>query len=71
MWIHLVPLELIDGAGTVKANTYMTYESENTLLKTVVDSTIVSKQHANGNVDFINAVSSQSRDILRYILLQG
>lgn len=71
MWIHLLSLELIDGAGLVPVNTYMSYIKASEWLQTVVDGVEVSRQKASGDVDFLNDVSAQSRDVLRYAFLQG
>jgi len=52
-------------------DTYMSYISLMQWLSTVVDGTEVSRQKRGGDVDFLYDVSAQSRDVLRYALLQG
>jgi hypothetical protein len=52
-------------------NTYMSYISAMTWLSTFVDGTEVSRQKRGGDVDFLHSLSADSRDVLRYGLLQG
>lgn len=52
-------------------NTYMSYITANQWLKTVVDGIEISRQKANGDVDFLNDVSVDNVDVIQWAYAQG
>ena len=52
-------------------NTYMSYISASRWLTIVVDDVEVARLKNNGNGEFLNDLSAQNRDVLRYAMLQG
>lgn len=68
---YIVTRGLSIGAETF-SGTYHSYVSAGGFLRTIVKGVEVSRQHKiTGNADYLNDLSAQARDVLRYALLNS